>query len=104
MGLFDAFSQNHDEVYGSEGHKSSWSHELIGGAAGFAAMKAFEAKQAREGKQTNHAFAKELLAGIAAAEADKLFETKGLDFIDREKAKHQAKENALEMYKERYEQ
>lgn len=104
MGLFDQFSQNHEEVYNTDGHKSSWSHELIGGAAGFAAMKAYEAKEAKEGKPQNHAFAKELLAGIAAAEADKLFETKGLDFVDREKAKHAAKQNAIQMYEEKYEQ
>ncbi|KAI8583929.1 hypothetical protein K450DRAFT_220654 [Umbelopsis ramanniana AG] len=104
MGLFDTFSQHHDEVYNTEGHKSSWSHELIGGAAGFAAMKAYEAKEAREGKPQSHAFAKELIAGIAAAEADKLFETKGLNFIDREKAKHEAKNNAIKMYEEKYEQ
>jgi hypothetical protein len=103
MGLFEQFSQNHDQVYqGSEEHKASWSHELIGGAAGFAAMRAYEAKEAREGKPQSHALAKELLAGFAAAEADKLFETKGLDFIDREKAKHQAKLAAEQMYNERY--
>ncbi len=36
--------------------------------------------------------AKEILAGIAGAEVDKLFETKGLDFLDREKAKHHARQ------------
>lgn len=37
----------------------------------------------QNGKPANHALAKEIIAGIAGAEADKLFETKGLDFIDR---------------------
>jgi hypothetical protein len=107
MGLFEQFSQHHEEVYqdaNPDEHKSSWSHELIGGAAGFAAMKAYEAKEAREGKPQSHALAKEILAGIAAAEADKLFETKGLNFLDREKAKHQAKKAAEQMYEERYQQ
>jgi len=49
-----------------------------------------------------HAFAKELLAGFAGAEADRLFETKGLDFLDREEAKHKAKENTEQMYNEQY--
>ncbi|KAH8915747.1 hypothetical protein BT69DRAFT_1251206 [Atractiella rhizophila] len=97
MGFFSTDSdvaKASDEVYGTEGHKAHWSHELIGGAAAFAAAKAYEEKQARDGKPANHALAKELIAGIAGAEVDKLFETKGLDFIDREKAKHHAKKEA----------
>lgn len=50
----------------------------------------------------NHAFAKELLAGFAAAEVDKLAETKGEDFVDRERAKHEAKKHAEHMYDEHY--
>jgi hypothetical protein len=40
---------------------------------------------------------KELLAGFAAAEVDKLVETKGLDYIDREKAKRHAVAQAHEV-------
>jgi len=54
------------------------------------------------GKPVSHQFAKELLVGIAGAEVDKLAETKGMDFVDREKAKHHAKENAEQMYDEHY--
>lgn len=50
----------------------------------------------------NHSFAKEMLVGLAGAEVDKLFETKGLDFLDREKAKHQAKKQAEHLYDEQY--
>ncbi len=50
----------------------------------------------------SHGFAKELIAGIAGAEVDKLFETKGLDAIDREKAKHHAKKQAEELYDQHY--
>ncbi|KAF9196748.1 hypothetical protein BGZ49_002705 [Haplosporangium sp. Z 27] len=92
------FDKHHEEVYGSEGHKSHWSHELIAGAAAFEAMKAHEKSNA-DGK---HKLSKELFAGLAAAEADKLFETKGLDGIDREKAKLQAKKNAEAIYDEKY--
>ena len=54
------------------------------------------------GKTVSHQFAKELLVGFAGAEVDKLVETKGLDFIDREKAKHHARENAEHLYDEHY--
>ena len=54
------------------------------------------------GEVVKHAFAKEALAGFAAAEVDKLVETKGLDAIDREKAKHHAKKQAEHLYDEQY--
>ncbi|RUP49757.1 hypothetical protein BC936DRAFT_141560 [Jimgerdemannia flammicorona] len=99
-------SQHHQEVYNpnpvSAEHKSNWTHELVGGAAAFEAMKLYEDKMKRDGKPDNHALAKEILAGIAGAAADGLFETKGLDFIDKQKAKHHAKEQAEILYEERY--
>jgi hypothetical protein len=54
------------------------------------------------GKPVTHAFAKELLAGFAAAEVDKLAETKGEDWWDKERAKHEAKQNAEHMYDQHY--
>lgn len=54
------------------------------------------------GKPVSHAFAKELAAGFAAAEVDKLAETKGEDWFDKEKAKRQAREHAERMYDEQY--
>lgn len=54
------------------------------------------------GKPVSHAFAKELVAGFAAAEVDRLAETKGEDWFDKEKAKRQAKEHAERMYDEQY--
>lgn len=57
MGLFDFFSNgssDRDQVYNidpnNEEHKSKLSHELIGGAAGFEAMKAYEQHCAQNGK------------------------------------------------------
>ncbi|MFE3194068.1 DUF3759 domain-containing protein [Nocardia sp. NPDC059240] len=101
MGLFDFFdndSAKRDQVYNidpnNEDHKAKLSHELIGGAAGFEAMKAYENHCAANGKPASHALAKELLAGFAAAECDKLFETKGLDAWDREEAKRHATNQA----------
>ncbi|KAK8153960.1 hypothetical protein BKA80DRAFT_192562, partial [Phyllosticta citrichinensis] len=85
-----------------EHNESSLSHELLAGGAAFAGFKAFEDHQRKQGKPVQHAFAKELLAGFAAAEVDKLAESKGADWVDREKAKHQAKKNAENMYDEHY--
>ncbi|KAJ9629283.1 hypothetical protein H2203_001653 [Taxawa tesnikishii (nom. ined.)] len=96
----DAYNQvyNNDD----DQNQSSLGHEVIAGGAAFAGFKAFEDHQRKEGKPVEHAFAKELLAGFAAAEVDKLAETKGEDFVDREKAKREAKRNAENMYDEHY--
>ncbi|KAK5010372.1 hypothetical protein BJ546DRAFT_38525 [Cryomyces antarcticus] len=102
------WGESHDayqQVYNDDGqseNKAEMSHELIAGGASFAAFKYFEDQQRKEGKPVSHAFAKELLAGFAGAEVDKLAETKGMDEFDREKAKHQAKRNAENMYDEHY--
>lgn len=92
------FGDHHSQVYNETVHKSSWTHELIAGAAAFEAMKAYEDRQ--EG--ASHKLTKEIFAALAAAEADKLFETKGLDFLDRERAKSQAEANAERIYDEKY--
>ncbi|KAK7189768.1 hypothetical protein DPSP01_005827 [Paraphaeosphaeria sporulosa] len=95
----------YDQVYQNdnfEENKSSFGHELVAGGAAFAGFKAFEDHQRKEGKPVSHQFAKELLAGFAGAEVDKLAETKGEDWFDREKAKRQAKQNAERMYDEHY--
>lgn len=63
-------------------------------------MRMYEKRQEREGKPADHALAKEILAGIAGAEVDKLFETKGLDFLDREKAKRHAEQEAIQQYEQ----
>ncbi|CAF4186774.1 unnamed protein product [Rotaria magnacalcarata] len=65
-------------------------------------MKSYEDHVRRTGQQVSHSFMKELLAGFAAAEADKLFETKGLDFLDREEAKRRAVQQAHHLAEEQY--
>lgn len=65
-------------------------------------MHLWEKEQRKEGKEVKHGFAKEALAALAAAEVDKVAETKGLDFIDRERAKHHAKKQAEELYERQY--
>ncbi|CAF1409843.1 unnamed protein product [Adineta steineri] len=94
--------QNYGDNMQQPHHKASWTHELIGGAAGFAAMKAYEDHVRSTGEKVSHPLMKEMLAGFAAAEVDRLFETKGLDFLDREKAKRRAIDQAHHIANEQY--
>ncbi|QUC17166.1 uncharacterized protein UV8b_01407 [Ustilaginoidea virens] len=77
-------------------HEAKWSHELIGGAAAYEAAKAYEDHVARNGHPDDHAKAKEILAGAIGFFVDREVETRGLDFIDREKAKRHAQRQAEE--------
>ena len=54
------------------------------------------------GQEVDHGFAKEALAGFAGAGVDYLVETKGEDFYDKEKAKHDAKKKAENLYDQQY--
>jgi len=80
----------HAEV-NKAGHKAELSHELLAAAASYEAAKAYEKHQEANGKPATHAKAKEFLAAAAGGFVDRIVETKGLDFIDREKAKREAK-------------
>ncbi|KAJ6539411.1 hypothetical protein B0H19DRAFT_909833, partial [Mycena capillaripes] len=71
-------------------HKAKLSHELIAGAAAYEAAKKYEEHCAANGKPDSHA-TKELMAAFSAAFVDRMVETKGLDEIDKEKAKHEGK-------------
>lgn len=64
--------QRHDPE--QERNQGSFGHEVLAGAGAFGAFKVFEDHQRAEGKQVNHAFAKELLAGFVGGEVDKLIE------------------------------
>ncbi|KAG2138605.1 uncharacterized protein EDB93DRAFT_1164962 [Suillus bovinus] len=77
-------------------HKAKLSHELIAAAASYEAMKAYNEHCERNGKPASHDKAKELMAGFAGAFIDHMVETKGLDLMDRQRAKHHAKETAYE--------
>lgn len=65
-------------------------------------MHAYEAHLRKTGKEPSHSLMKEMLAGIAAAEVDRLIETKGLDYIDRHKAHKMAKKQAHHLAHQRY--
>ncbi|ORX90103.1 hypothetical protein K493DRAFT_318184 [Basidiobolus meristosporus CBS 931.73] len=100
FGLGDS-QEAHRQVYNNE-HQGSLTHEVIAGAAGFEAMKAYENHVRRSGQEPSHSLMKEMLAGFAAAEADKLIETKGLDYLDAEKVRHHAKAQAHRLAEEKY--
>ncbi|KIW01686.1 uncharacterized protein PV09_06867 [Verruconis gallopava] len=100
MGWFDGSSQEDayntvsgNDNYGQE-HEPSKVHELIAGAAAYEAAKAYENHVSENGQPPSHEKAKEILAGFAGAFIDREAETKGLDFIDREKAKYDARRQA----------
>ncbi|KAL5531890.1 hypothetical protein ACEPAF_5453 [Sanghuangporus sanghuang] len=83
-------------------HEANWTHEAIAAAAGFAAMHAYEAHLRATGQPVSHGKMKEILAAIAAAEIDKLAETRGLDWVDRHRAKKLAEQQAHALAAERY--
>nr|POE87384.1 hypothetical protein CFP56_29973 [Quercus suber] len=101
---FNEAQDSYNQVYNDQGgeNKAEFSHELVAGGASFAAFKMFEDHQRKEGKPVSHQFAKELLVGFAGAEVDRLAETKGEDFVDRERAKHEAKRRSEELYDQHY--
>ncbi|KAJ7650291.1 hypothetical protein FB45DRAFT_14324 [Roridomyces roridus] len=86
----DAFNQ------GNPHHKSEISHELLAGAASFFAARELEKHQEKNGKPVSHAETKALLAGFAGAFIDREVETRGLDFIDKQKAKSHAHDQVVE--------
>ncbi|KAI9247343.1 hypothetical protein BY458DRAFT_484111 [Sporodiniella umbellata] len=97
------FNQQHGEVHETaHEHKGKLSHELIAGAASYEAVKAYQKHCEEQGKPSDHATAKALLAGFAGAALDKLIETKGLDFIDEQKAKRHAEEQVKQYYEEEH--
>ncbi|RDX55626.1 hypothetical protein K466DRAFT_582447 [Polyporus arcularius HHB13444] len=92
MGFFSDDSdqaQAYDQVVNAP-HKAELSHELIAAAASYEAAKAYEKHVEKNGKPDNHEKAKEIMAGFAGAFIDRMVETKGLDFVDKEKAKRHA--------------
>ncbi|KAG2147552.1 hypothetical protein DEU56DRAFT_784561 [Suillus clintonianus] len=85
-------AEAHAQVTG--GHTAKLSHELIASAAAYEAAKAYEKHVQKNGKPANHAKAVELLAALTGGFIDRIAETKGMDEVDKEKAKHAAHERA----------
>ncbi|MBO0830951.1 MAG: DUF3759 domain-containing protein [Actinobacteria bacterium] len=103
MGLF-----NHDEAkdahakVNSDVPRDQITHELIAGAAGFAAMHLLEQNKEAAGDKEHHKLMKEALAGFAAAEVEKLFESGVYSHLDKEKAKKMAQEQASHLYDQQH--
>ncbi|KAF9043641.1 hypothetical protein BDZ89DRAFT_1059562 [Hymenopellis radicata] len=101
---YDGAQQHYEAVYhgGERHHEGSFTHEAIAAAAGFAAMHSYENHLRATGQPVSHGKMKEILAAIAAAEVDKLAETKGMDWMDRRRAKQMAEHHAHEYAAQRY--
>jgi len=97
------FEKQHDDVVNAP-HKANITHEVLAGGAAFAAAKAWEIHQAKNGKPVAHGNLVGLLAGAAGVFIDNIVETKGLDYIDKAKAKKQAQEMAEEHAESNYAQ
>ncbi|KAG6831599.1 hypothetical protein H0H92_009072 [Tricholoma furcatifolium] len=93
MGFFDSFSDNHNDITNYDGgdHQAKFSHELIAGAAAYEAEKAYADHCAANGQPQSHQKAKEIVAGFAGAFADRMIETKGMDWVDRERVQRDGK-------------
>ncbi|EWG51655.1 hypothetical protein FVEG_10564 [Fusarium verticillioides 7600] len=91
--VVEQFNQ-YDEYSKNKEHHAKLSHEIIGGAAAFEAAKAYEDHVAKNGKPDSHAKAKEFLAGAVGVFVEREFETKGLDFFDKEEAKRRGEHRA----------
>jgi Protein of unknown function (DUF3759) len=104
MGLFDRFAARsaYDQVYGGGMPHRDVTHELLAGAAGFEAVRMYEHHREREGIVEHHGLGKEMLAGFAAAEVDKHFDSGHLGHLDREQARRQAREQAHYLWEQQH--
>ncbi|KZV64541.1 hypothetical protein PENSPDRAFT_615238, partial [Peniophora sp. CONT] len=65
-------------------------------------MHAYESHLRATGQPVSHPIMKEILAAAAAAEVEKLIETKGLTHLDRHRAERMAQEQAHMLAEQRY--
>ncbi|BGP26242.1 hypothetical protein JCM10295v2_005187 [Rhodotorula toruloides] len=92
--MFDFFGNDSYQAQAAQDVQNKHKSELVAAAAAYEAQKAYSRHCQQNGRPESHQKARELLAAFAAAEADKLIETKGLDFMDREEARRQARQHA----------
>ncbi|MFF8610724.1 DUF3759 domain-containing protein [Streptomyces sp. NPDC015346] len=85
--VFAVYAPDYEKVMEAD-HNAQLSHELLARAAVYDAAKAYERGQSKD----DPAQANQLLEAYSAAFIDRIVETKGLDFVDREGAKHEARE------------
>jgi hypothetical protein len=106
MGFFgrDSARDAYGDVYGGERPHADITHELLAGAAGFEAMRMYEHHRENEGIVEHHELGKELIAGFAAAEVDKHFESGRYGHLQQEQARLQAQQQAQYLYDQQYSQ
>ncbi|KAF7972235.1 hypothetical protein HWV62_18644 [Athelia sp. TMB] len=81
----------------SEHHKAHFTHKFLASAAAGYAAHEFEKRHEKvTGEAVHHKFLINTAAGIAASYLTGLAETKGLDYLDKVKLEHQAKEKTAE--------
>lgn len=104
MGFFERRLANdaYDRIYGGGMPHREVTHELLAGAAGFEAMRLYEIYREREGIPVNHALAKEIVAGFAAAEIDKHFDSGRYRHLSRHEAKRLARAQAEYLWQQQY--
>jgi hypothetical protein len=104
MGFFDRRGAQgaYDQVYGGGVPHDDVTHELLAGAVGFEAVRMYEHHREREGIVEHHALGKELLAGFAAAEVDKHFDSGRYGHLDRHEARRQAEQQADYLWQDQY--
>ncbi|KAG0706792.1 hypothetical protein DFH29DRAFT_900044 [Suillus ampliporus] len=74
------------------GHTAKLSHELIASAAAYEAAKAYEKHVQANGKPPT--MQRPSKAALTGGFIDRIAETKGMDEVDKQKAKHAANERA----------
>jgi hypothetical protein len=104
MGFFDRHGAQgaYDQVYGGGMRHDDVTHDLLAGAVGFEAVRMYEHHREREGIAEHHSLGKELLAGFAAAEVDKHFDSGRYGHLDRHQARRQAREQADYLWQQQY--
>ncbi|KAG0231630.1 hypothetical protein B0O80DRAFT_495558 [Mortierella sp. GBAus27b] len=95
------FQDEYEEFKHSE-HTSSFTADLVAGAAAFEALKAYEQYVAENGTPDSHSKAREILTGMVNATVDRNVESKGLDFLDINAVKQRARTNVETVYNSKY--
>ncbi|RUP47068.1 hypothetical protein BC936DRAFT_146163 [Jimgerdemannia flammicorona] len=86
---------HHQQVHRGRTEKERWTDEMVAGSAAYQALCHFSSN--RTGRES-HEQAKEEVARVAAQEADRLCEQKGLDHGKRDGVRRMSVDAAKELY------
>ncbi|KAJ1678213.1 hypothetical protein EV182_004540 [Spiromyces aspiralis] len=101
-GFFDRIKYTNPDDVPEHEHKAHFSHEAIGAAAAWQAMKAFQGHQEHNGNEVDHKTAKKAFASLAVGFGVKLIEEKGIPFIEKKRAAAHASAAAQRLYDQQY--